>query len=205
MFVRVERLLARLRQPASRADELVALRQRVRAELASTHVTDEERTLAHDVHAKKLAVAAMLRDVKSCSSCAGGQPSPVGVYSGGACCAGVTAELFGDPELAVLVHAGTRTRDLEPPPGNEQHAGCAFRGAHGCSLDVEHRPSRCVHYLCTELRRELYDRGQLDEIEAKLAELSAAMATFTPVQAARRDREVLAPLIAALEDAAPRR
>src|ERR1043165_1170257 len=205
MFVRVERLLARLRQPTSRADELISLRERVRAELTSAHVTDEERALARDVHAKKLAVAAALYDVKSCSSCASGEPFPVGAYAGGACCSGVTAELFGDPELAVLVHAGTRARDLEPPPRTDEHAGCAFRGAHGCSLDVEHRPSRCVHYLCGELRRELQKRGRLAEIEAKLAQLSAAMADFTPVQAARRDREVLAPLIAALEAAAPRR
>src|SRR5678810_980690 len=126
MFVRVERLLARLRQPASRADELIALRHRAREELASTHVDDEERALARVVHAKKLAVSAALQGVTSCGSCAKGQPSPVGDYAGGACCTARTAELFDDVELAALVQAGTRVADLTPPPGNEQHAGCAF-------------------------------------------------------------------------------
>ncbi|HUS28794.1 MAG TPA: hypothetical protein VMZ53_09795 [Kofleriaceae bacterium] len=204
MFVRLERLLSRLRQPASRADELIALRHRVRDELASKQVDDEERALARDVHAKKLAVSAALQGVSSCASCAKGQPSPVGDYAGGACCSGVTADLFDSPELAALVHAGTRVADLAPPSRTDHHAGCAFRGAHGCSLDVEARPSRCVHYVCDGLRHELHDRGQLDDIEAKLAELNAAMRAFTVVHNARRDREVLAPLIAALENATRR-
>jgi hypothetical protein len=205
MLVRVERLLARLRQPASRADQLVELRRRVRAELASPHVDEEERALARTVHAKKLAVSAALQGVSSCSSCAKGQPSPVGEYDGGACCTAQTLDLFDDVELGALVHAGTRVADLTPPPRTDQHAGCAFRGAHGCSLDGTSRPSRCVHYVCNDLRRELHRRDQLDDIEAKLAELNAAMKAFAIVHKARRDREVLAPLIEALEAAAPRR
>jgi hypothetical protein len=204
MLIRVERLLARLRQPVSRADELIALRQRARVDLASAHVDDEERRLARDVHAKKLAVSAALAGVTSCASCARGQPSPVGDYAGGACCSGVTADLFDDAELAALVHAGSRVADLTPPPRSDRHAGCAFRGATGCSLDTVDRPSRCVHYVCDGLRRELHTRGQLDEIEAKLAELNLAMQAFTAVNKARRDREVLAPLIAALEHATRR-
>jgi hypothetical protein len=204
-FVRVGRLLARLRQPATRNDELTALRRRLRDELASTEVDEEERALAREAHAQKLAVSALLKNVTSCRSCATGQPSPVGDYDGGACCSGVTAELFDDAELAALVHAGTRAKDLVPPPREDHHAGCAFRGAHGCSLEVTHRPSRCVHYVCDGLRRELHRRGQLDDIEGKLADLNRAMQTFGAVNKARRDREVLAPLIAALEAAAPRR
>ena len=204
-FVRVGRLLARLRQPASRSDEVRALRGRIRDELASVEVNDEERALAREAHGKKLAVSAALHGVTSCRSCATGQPSPVGDYAGGACCSGVTAELFDDAELAALVHSGTRAKDLVPPPRHDHHAGCAFRGAHGCSLEVTHRPSRCVHYICDGLRRELYDRGQLDDIEAKLADLNKSMQAFATAHKARRDREVLAPLIAALEAAAPRR
>jgi hypothetical protein len=205
MFVRVERLLARMRQPASRADELIALRRRVRDELASTHVDDEERSLARDVHAKKLAVSAALQGVTSCGSCATGQPSPVGVYDGGACCSGVTPDLFDDVELAALVHAGTRIADLTPPAKTDHHAGCAFRGAHGCSLTATARPSRCVHYLCDGLRRELHEQDQLYAIESQLGALNRAMQAFSKVHKARRDREVLAPLIEALEAAAPRR
>lgn len=197
VFVAVERLLLKVRQPASRADELIALRARLRAELASA-VTDEERALAAVVQTSKLAVAAELHEVASCRSCATGQPWPVGHYAGGACCSGVTAELFDDAELAALAHSGTRPDALSPPPRADRHAGCAFRGATGCTLEVAHRPARCVHYLCTTLRRELHARGQLDVIEAKLAALDTAMQRFTAVHRARRDRDVLAPLVEAL-------
>lgn len=194
----------KLRQPASRADELVALRSRLRAELASD-VDDEERALASAVHARKLAVSARLSDVRSCSSCAKGQPWPVGHHAGGACCSGVTAELFDDNELAALAHAGTRPRDLAPPPHGEEHAGCAFRGSRGCSLELAHRPARCVHYVCDTLRRELHARGELDAIEGELAELNRTMQRFVACHQARRDREVVAPLIAALASAVRRR
>jgi hypothetical protein len=206
MLVAAERLLLRLRlrgQPATRADELIALRQRLRDELAST-VSDEERALALDVHAKKLAISASLSSVRSCSSCATRQPWPVGGYDGGACCSGVTAELFDDRELAALAHAGTRPANLVPPPRDDAHAGCAFRGERGCSLAAEHRPARCVHYVCSTLRRELHDRGQLDDIEAQLAELDAAMQRFGAVQRDRRDREVIAPVLEAIASASVR-
>lgn len=202
MFVPVERLLIRLRQPASRALELNALRTRLRAALAGP-VDDEERALAREVLARKLRVADLLRAVSSCRSCAIGQPWPRGHHDGGACCAGVTAELFDDHELAALASAGTRPRDLTPPRGDDGHAGCGFRGPRGCTLEVAHRPGRCVHYLCDTLRRELHRNHQLDTIEARLADLDRAMQRFVAVHRARLDREVLAPLIAALEAAAP--
>lgn len=204
MLVSVERLLMKLRQPASRADEIVALKARLRAELASD-VDDEERALASDVHAQKLRVSARLSAVRSCASCAAGQPWPVGHYAGGACCSGVTAELFDDNELSALAHAGTRPRDLEPPPRADEHAGCAFRGSRGCSLPVAHRPARCVHYVCDALRREVHARGELDALEAELAELNRTMQRFVACHQARRDREVVAPLIEALMSAVDRR
>jgi hypothetical protein len=200
VLVSVDRLLIRLRQPASRADELHAIRQRVRDERAKD-VDDDERALARSVLAKKLAVSAELRGVSSCGSCATGHPFPVGQHDGGACCAGVTADLFDDAELAALVHAGTRLADLVPPPGSDVHAGCAFRGPRGCTLDVTHRPARCVHYVCDSLRRELYRRGQLDRVETLLADLNSEMQRFTAVHKARLDREVLEPIVAALEAA----
>ena len=196
MLIAVERLLIKLRQPASRADELVALRGRLRAERRAA-AGDDERALARDVRARKLAVSARLTDVTSCRSCATGAPWPRGHYDGGDCCSGVTAELFDDSELAALAHAGTRPRDLTPPAGDD-HAGCAFRGAHGCSLALAHRPARCVHYVCDTLRRELYDRGRLDAVEADLAALNAAMQRFTAAREARLQRELSATLVAAL-------
>jgi hypothetical protein len=186
VFVRVERLLMKLRQPASRADELNALRQRMRDELVAD-IRDDERALARDVHAAKLAVSAELTDVTSCAK------------DSGACCAGVTAHLFDDRELAALVGAGTRLADLTPPAKHEAHDGCAFRGPRGCTLATEHRPARCVHYVCNELRRELHRKGRLDTVEALLAELNAAMQRFGQVHSERMDREVLEPLIVALQ------
>jgi len=204
MFVPIERLVMRLRQPASRAAELVALRRRLRADRAST-VAADERALAGEVARAKLAVAAAIGEVASCSSCAARQPWPVGGFAGGACCAGVTAHLFDDHELAALAGAGTRPRDLRPPAGGDAHAGCAFRGAKACSLALAHRPARCVHYACEGLRSELHRRGRLDDVEVKLAELDGAMRSFTAVHRARQDREVLAPVIAAVETAARRK
>ena len=201
MFVPIERLMTRLRQPASRAAEVSALRRRLRTELASP-ITDDERALAGEVARAKLAAAAAIGGVASCGSCAVRQPWPVGGFAGGACCAGVTAHVFDDHELAALAHAGTRPRDLRPPAGREPHAGCAFRGAEACSLALDHRPARGVHYACDTLRAELHRRGRLDEVEARLAELARAMREFTEVHRARQDREVLAPVIEAVADAA---
>jgi hypothetical protein len=202
VLIAVERLLIKLRQPASRAHELIELRKRLRAELAAD-VDDEERTLARSVLAQKRAVAAQLDAVKSCRTCATGQPFPVGHYDGGACCSGVTADLFDEHELAALAHAGTRLHDLIAP--HADHAGCAFRGSTGCTLELAHRPARCVHYVCNTLRRELHTRGQLDAIEHQLAELDRGMRQFRAVHQARLDREVLAPLIEAIASATGRR
>lgn len=195
MLIAVERLLIKLRQPRSRADELIELRRRVRAERAAD-VDPEERALAAAILAQKQRVSAGLHAVTSCGSCAKGQPWPTGHHAGGACCSGKTEILFDEHELAALVHAGTGVADLTPP--REDHAGCAFRGSHGCTLDTAHRPARCVHYICDVLRRELHDRGQLSAIEAELAELDRLMQRFTALHQARLDRETVAPLIDAL-------
>ncbi|HUJ63126.1 MAG TPA: hypothetical protein VLX92_31730 [Kofleriaceae bacterium] len=197
MFVAVDRLLVKLRQPASRADELIALRERVRAELAG--VADaEERAVADELRARKLDVAAELDGVASCGSCARGFPWPMGHHAGGACCGGVTAHVFDDDELAALVQAGTRPRDLAPPARSHDHAGCAFRAADGCTLAIAHRPARCVHYTCDALRRELHARGRLDAIEPKLDALGRAMRRFAALHRARTDRDVLAAIARAV-------
>jgi len=203
VFVPIERLMMRLRQPASRAAEVATLRQRLRAERAAS-VADDERALAAEVGRTKRAAAASIGDVASCSSCAVRQPWPSGAFAGGACCAGVTADLFDDHELAALAGAGTRPRDLRPPAGRDAHAGCAFRGASSCALALAHRPARCVHYACDALRAELHRRGRLDGVEARLAELDRAMQAFTAVHRARQDHEVLAPVIEAVRAAARR-
>jgi hypothetical protein len=202
MLIGVERLLIRIKHPASRATELNALRARLRAEIANdASVEEDERVRAVRVLAMKRTISDALAHVTSCASCATGLPAPQGSYAGGACCGGVTAELFDDHELAALALAGTRPADLVPPGGSDLHAGCTFRGPHGCTLDVAHRPGRCVLYVCEALFRELHRKGQLDEIERMLDELRREMTELIAVHAARVDREVLAPLVAALEDA----
>jgi hypothetical protein len=193
VLIAVERLLIKLRQPASRAAELIELRRRVRAEPLEDAT---EHALAAEVHAAKLAVVCALTEVTSCASCATGQPWPNGHYSGGDCCCGVTNEVFDDHEVAALAHAGTRARDLVAAKGD--HAGCAFRGERGCSLEVVHRPARCVHYVCDTLRHELHDRGQLDDIEAKLRGLNGAMQAFKVARLARIDREVADEIVDAI-------
>lgn len=201
MLIAVERLLCKLRQPASRASELIELRRRLRAELAA-EVGEDERALARSIGAQKLVVAVQLREVASCRTCATGQPLPRGRFDGGECCAGVTAKLFDDDELAALAHAGTRPRDLVAP--RTDHAGCAFRGATGCTLEVAHRPARCIHYLCDTLRNELHRRRDLQAIERKLAELVRRVHEFRAVRQARLDRAVLAPILDAIEAATDR-
>lgn len=197
MLISVEHLLIKLRQPRSRADELVALRRRMRDEIGED-ADAAERTLAAELRARKLALAAALHAVSSCATCATGSPWPRGGYDGGACCAGVTSELFDDDELAALVQAGTRPRHLSPPAGADAHAGCAFRGPRGCTLDVAHRPSRCVHYVCDTLRAELHTRGQLATVETQLVELARAKQRFAAAHQARVDRTIRTQIVDAI-------
>ena len=74
----------------------------------------------------------------------------------------------------------------------------------GSTLDVAHRPGRCVLYLCDTLRRELHTAGQLGPLELMLTELQGEMTELIGLHKARVDRETLAPLVAALEDYARR-
>lgn len=196
MLIAVERLLLKLRQPATRATDLIELHRRLREEVA-TPADPEEAALARAILAQKQRVASELGAVTSCGSCAKGQPEPVGHYAGGACCSGVTNDLFDANELGALVHAGTRVGDLRAP--RTDHAGCAFRAEDRCTLELAHRPARCVHYVCDGLRRELHAKGRLDAIERELAELNHRVQAYRAVRDARVDRQVLAPLLAAIE------
>lgn len=183
MFVPIERLFAR--QARSRAAELVALKRRLRAERATS-----ERDEAMQIRSLKARLAAATGAGSSCGRCAIGRPWPGGAYDGGHCCSGQTEELFGADEVAALAQAGTRPRDLIAPRG--EHPGCAFRGSIGCTLEAEHRPALCLRFVCDDLRRELHQRGRLDEVEALAAELEQALARFAAALAARREREWLA-------------
>lgn len=200
MLIAIERLLVRIRQVPSRADELITLRGRFRRE-AGTVAGDDERMLAASIRALKIEISAALGEVASCRSCAAGKRAPRGTFPGGDCCAGVTADLFDEDEVAVLAIAGTRARHLTPPRAD--HAGCAFRGPVGCTLDAADRPVRCVHYTCMVLRRELRAAGQLAPLDLQLAELQRRMARFVALRSKRLDDELLAPLEHAIESTRP--
>jgi hypothetical protein len=162
VFVALQHLVDRCRQPRSRADELLALRRRASAAARET-ATPRERELARELRAVRVELSTRIGTLGSCATCASGCPRPAGRWEGGHCCSGETSELFDDDQLAALVLAGTRPSDLVPPRGD--HAGCAFRGPTGCSLSPADRPSLCVAYLCRDAARELHARGALDEVE----------------------------------------
>ncbi len=196
MLIAIERLLVRVRQVRSRAEELITLRSRFRRE-AAAGAGEEERALAASIRVLKVDISAALGEVASCRTCARGKRAPRGTFVGGDCCAGVTADLFDDDEVAVLAQAGTRPRHLTPP--RDEHAGCAFRGPVGCTLEAADRPMRCVHYTCMILRRELRAQGQLAPLDVHLAELKRQMARFVELRARRLDDELLAPLEQAID------
>ena len=158
--------------------------KRLRAERAR-----HEREAALSIRALKLDLSRATGDVASCAGCAVGKESPRGIFAGGDCCSSPTAGLFDDVEVAALAQAGTRPRDLVAPRG--VHAGCAFRGERGCTLEVEHRPTVCVRYACDGLRRELHRAGRLDHVEGLAVKLHRAVDEF----AAARERRLELALI----------
>ena len=87
--------------------------------------------------------------------------------------------------IRTLRLSGTGPGDLVPPVA-EDHAGCAFRGPAGCSLQAAHRPNICVRYVCPDLARELTGRGDLAAIDAIGARMEAIYLCFAKL---RRDRE----------------
>lgn len=198
VLIAVERLLVRVRQVPSRADELLALRARLRAE-QSARIGPQERALAREVRALKQRASAALAETTACHSCAVGKRWPRGAHAGGDCCSGVTADLFDDEEVGALAAAGTRPRDLRAPRGD--HAGCAFRGELGCTLEAADRPMRCVHYTCMILRKELKANSALAATDAILVQLKGRMAELVAVRKARLEAELIAPLEAALSAA----
>jgi len=114
-------------------------------------------------------MSAAFAGVDACHACGRKRPEPHGHWAGGACCGSRTLDLFTPTEVASLRLAGVAARDLEPPQGD--HAGCAFRGATGCSLPPEQRPNICVRYICLELRAELLEKPEWKRV----SQLGAAL------------------------------
>jgi len=173
-------LLDRLSGPRSRADELLALRRRLRAEAGPGGATPAEELLAFRLRELREQLAARVGRVEACAQC---MPPPSPGWPGRQCCSAKTEGLFGEHELAALRLAGTSPGHLRPPPGG--HRGCAFRGPSGCSLAVAHRPSVCVGYACRELLAELRHRGDGPAIARLQDELQLVFKRFVAARAAR--------------------
>lgn len=178
VLIPVQRLFDRMRQPRSRADEVADVRTRLvtakREHARSGTAVEREatRALARELADRRRELANAVGAVRSCSGCARGRPLPQGRWDGGQCCSARTTEVFTDDEVAALALAGTTPSRLVAPSGD--HAGCAFRGEKGCSLDVVDRPTLCVRYICRELEGELAKRGDLPAIKRIARELGAA-------------------------------
>jgi len=182
-------LVDRWQQPRSRADEARALRQRLLQQPGAQAVGETEAALAHELLQLRLQLSQAIGAVESCKTCAIGHPPPHGHFAGGHCCGLTTEDAFNDDELAALRQAGTTPGRLRLPPAGSDHAGCAFRGALGCSLATADRPNLCLRYLCPDLQREVSARGDLDRIEAIGNRMEAAYLQFITVRRQRLDAE----------------
>lgn len=176
MLISPRMLVDRLRHPRSRADELARLRARFQAQPSARDATEGQRELALRMRALRLELSAAVGRVDACSGCARGHPHPSGRWDGGHCCGGRTLDIWSAAETFALKLGGTSATKLEAPRGD--HAGCAFRGATGCSLLPADRPSICLKYVCVDLRTELRARDDWGRIAALARELDAAMKAF---------------------------
>jgi hypothetical protein len=176
VLISPQQLVDRWRHPRSRADELASLRARHRAQPPRRATSPTKREAADRMRVVRRQLSDALAEVSACRTCAKGHPEPEGRWSGGHCCGGNTLQIFSAAEVASLKAAGTKTGDWTPP--DSAHAGCAFRGPTGCSLEPEDRPSICLRYICLDLRRELLERGDGRAILALASELAQLMDAF---------------------------
>jgi hypothetical protein len=176
-----------VRHPRSRALELAELRARFALAPGPSRLPARQVERARRLAAVRGEMAVALEGVAACGGCGRGHELPEGRWDGGFCCAGRTEDIFDDLEIAGLKAAGTEVHDLRAPSGD--HAGCAFRGPTGCSLPAVHRPSRCLRYVCSELRLELGRAGRLPRVEALGEALRETQARFGDELAAQLEDE----------------
>ncbi len=181
MLIAARRLVDRLRHPRSRADDLAALGRRFAA--VPSESDPEAVALAREMRALRRELHAALAGVTECSRCAHRHPLPAGRWDGGHCCSCATPQVFTDVEVAALATGGTSFLALSAPRAD--HAGCAFRGPTGCSLDAADRPVICVRYVCVDLERELRDDGRWLEVRRLRAALAKAFDRFAALHEAR--------------------
>ncbi|MEZ4445387.1 MAG: hypothetical protein R3B72_40310 [Polyangiaceae bacterium] len=189
MLISVRHLVDRRRHPRERADALARLRARFAAQ-ASASKDPERISLARELRALRRSLHDALAALQGlpCSGCAFGHPLPEGRYAGGHCCGSDTLRIFTEPEVLALRLGGTRPRKLRPADG--PHAGCAFRGATGCTLEPEDRPSICLRYVCPELHLELRGSPEGRRVLALAGALRDGQARFEALGADHADGSV---------------
>jgi hypothetical protein len=187
-------LVDRVRHPKSRAEVLRELRAILAEQAEWSRASHEERHLALELAALREAMHKGLGEVESCGRCAEGHPLPNGRWQGGHCCGTETHKLFSRAELAALKLSGTTPAKLVGP--HSDHAGCAFRGPEGCSLDVADRPNLCVRFICRELSGELRDRGDRPKLRALSKQIEETFICFVAARRARLEDEMLEDLAA---------
>jgi hypothetical protein len=175
VLIPVQDLVRRWRARSTRAVEIDAVKRRV-ASAAKAGGSDDAVALARELRALRPAVLAAFDGVRACAACGRGRPEPHGHWRGGFCCGGRTEGVFDDDEVAALALGGTRPRHLRGPAGD--HAGCAFRGPDGCSLDARDRPNLCVRFACRELEAELRASGDWERVRALTRRLEETFARF---------------------------
>jgi hypothetical protein len=190
VLIAAQHLVDRLRHPRSRADEVAALRRRLVAAPGPEGVSAGEEEAAAALIRLRRELTEALAGVVSCGGCARGHPLPHGRWPGGHCCGTRTEQVFTDDEVSALRLSGTTPARLRPPEGD--HAGCAFRGPAGCSLDPADRPNICVRFICRELDEELEVRGDRRAVRAIAAALGEAFERFRRLRAARLEAETAA-------------
>jgi hypothetical protein len=163
-------LLDRVRQPSSRAAELRLLRRRLLA-AGKVSASDADRRAAVQARELREQLSDAIGDASACSSCSVGCAAATRVFPGGHCCGGNTEDIFADHELVSLALAGTRAHHLKAP--TTAHVGCAFRGLRGCTLQAAHRPNQCLIYACRDLRREVFQRGDMTRVQQLVEQLEA--------------------------------
>jgi hypothetical protein len=176
MLLPVWRLLTRIRSASSRNEDLERLRARFVAQPSAWSASPELRALALRLRELKRELASLFDGVESCRECGRGEPLPKGRWDGGRCCGTHTDVVFTPSEVHALKLGGTVGKRLQRPV--DEQAGCVFRGARGCSIAAEDRPTLCHVYVCAELRGELKRGEAMERIQALRLELHETFEAF---------------------------
>lgn len=177
MLVFLSHLIRDGRYGRQRVAELGRLLARFEAQPGPMFADPEVRGLALRIIELKRALSEALGEVRACSGCASGCAAPAGFFEGGRCCGTATLDVFTQAEVRAMTVAGLGAPSTPAEEGDEA-AGCLFRGRTGCSLHVEQRPTRCLVYVCHELRIELEPTERYARIQRLRRELDHAFARF---------------------------